>query len=67
MFYNVYMGMNVSSNDGKSISVAGRIARMIAWLLRNRQSIDRAPKGSVTFHFAGERSLTAELVHKEDA
>ena len=43
-------------DNGKQYRVpAGRLARVIQWLIDHRDQIERADKIKVTFDFAGER------------
>lgn len=43
-----------------------RVARMIAWLAANQETVDGIDKGQLNFSFAGSTGLTAEVVSKAD-
>ena len=43
-----------------------RVRAMVRYLIHHQQEIAALPKGSLTFHFAGEKGLTVEVLQKED-
>jgi hypothetical protein len=58
--------MTVSQGRGRWSVNRARVARIIAYLIANQDRLAEMPKGQLTFSFAGETGLTAEVVEKQD-
>jgi hypothetical protein len=52
--------LTVTLPNGKAIEVAGRTARLIAWLVSRRQRIENLSGGALMFH-VGAQYFTPEI------
>ncbi len=55
--------MDIILDDGSRKKMAGRVAALVLWLLRNERRVER-DKIELTFHCAGPK-ITAELRERE--
>lgn len=56
--------MDVLTEQQSPVDGNGRLARMVRWLIDNRDRVDRPNKVQVTFDCAG-RSVVVELKERE--
>lgn len=54
------MKVDVVLADGQCYALRGRVARLVAWLCRHAQDVERMTKGELVFAFSG-RTLTGRV------
>jgi hypothetical protein len=50
----------VKISNVELMTLSPRCSKIVTWIIKNQQDLDRSDNGSITFHYSGQSSLKIE-------